>query len=455
MPRYLDDFSALAGSVEPKDFWDPVKFIPFDKEKNIYLSLGGEARLTYEFYENNLFGAGPQDNGGFFLQRYLLHADFHVAPSFRSFVQLQSSLIDGRRGGPRPVDRDELDLHQTFAEWTPLEEDFKLSLRVGRQELNYGSGRLVTFRDGPNNRLAFEAVVLTLARPADQWSVDGFVGRPLETDARAFDNQTLDTESLWGLYATTAVPGVQGLKSDLYFLGFDRDPSRFNEGIRGETRYSLGSRLHGRWAGVDMNLEGLYQFGNFGEGNLSAWTFASDNGYTWSQLPGKPRLGMKANIASGDETSGDGNLNTFNALYPRGGYFGEIGLIGPANFYNFHPNLSFVPAKGLRVSTDAIFFWRQSLNDGIYGPSGNLIRAAGTSQADYIGTQIDFSIHWQIDPHWSCSFEYAHFSQVILSRTPAPPMTWTLFNLEPPTAFDVNDSFHVFASSRLCVKNSP
>lgn len=407
--RFNDDFSALGrGGVQPADFWDPVKWIPLHADPGLHLSLGGEIRLSYEFTENALFGTGPQDSGGFFLQRYLLHADLKLEDSFRVFAQLQSSLVEGRNGGPRPTDRDELDLHQAFGEWTAWNTPgFRAALRVGRQELNYGSSRLVTFRDGPNNRLSFDAAKVMLA--GEGWLLDGFAGRPVETDRRAFDNQALETQSLWGLYGVADVPGAGPLKADLYFLGYDRDPSRFNEGPGGETRYSIGTRLHGREGAWDWNVEGVYQFGSYGNGEISAWTLASDNGHTWLDLPGRPRLGLKANAASGDGRRGDGDLGTFNALYPRGGYFGDIGLIGPANFINLHPNLTVTPARGWRVYADAVFFWRESTDDGVYGPGGNLVRAAGNSRARYTGTQIDFSVSYQIDPHWNCSLDYARF----------------------------------------------
>jgi hypothetical protein len=62
-----------------------------------------------------------------------------------------------------------------------------------------------------------------------------------------------------------------------------------------------------------------------------------------------------------------------------------------------------------RLYADAVFFWRESTDDGVYGPGGNLVRAAGNSRARYTGTQIDFSVSYQIDPHWNCSLDYARF----------------------------------------------
>ncbi len=67
---------------------------------------------------------------------------------------MQSSLEDFRDGGPRPTDRDDLDLHQTFADLrVPFSGSDELTLRAGRQEMAYGSQRLISVRESPNNRL--------------------------------------------------------------------------------------------------------------------------------------------------------------------------------------------------------------------------------------------------------------------------------------------------------------
>jgi len=67
---------------------------------------------------------------------------------------MQSSLEDFRDGGPRPTDRDDLDLHQAFADLrVPFSGSDELTLRAGRQEMAYGSQRLISVRESPNNRL--------------------------------------------------------------------------------------------------------------------------------------------------------------------------------------------------------------------------------------------------------------------------------------------------------------
>jgi hypothetical protein len=82
---------------------------------------------------------------------------------------------------------------------------------------------------------------------------------------------------------------------------------------------------------------------------------------------------MRANIISEDRSPNDRTLGTFNALFPRRKYFGEIGLIGPANLINVHPIVGIDMGSGWSLSGAAVLYWRESLGDGIYGTPGNIL----------------------------------------------------------------------------------
>jgi Alginate export len=99
----------------------------------------------------------------------------------------------------------------------------------------------------------------------------------------------------------------------------------------------------------------------------------------------------------------------FNALFPKGAYFGEIALIGPANLFDLHPVLDVHLTQNVTVTTDWIFFWRQSIRDGIYGPAVNLIRSGPTSRARYIGSQATVQAEWQLGRHMTLMGIYTHF----------------------------------------------
>src|ERR1041385_4482894 len=48
--RYDEDYSYLKDPTRRTDIWDPVKYIPLGSREGWYLSLGGEMRLRYEFF---------------------------------------------------------------------------------------------------------------------------------------------------------------------------------------------------------------------------------------------------------------------------------------------------------------------------------------------------------------------------------------------------------------------
>ena len=110
-----------------------------------------------------------------------------------------------------------------------------------------------------------------------------------------------------------------------------------------------------------------------------------------------------------DEDRTDKSLQTFNALFPKGAYFGVIALIGPANHIDLQPSFDLRLIKRWILITEAGFFWRQSIHDGIYGPAINLLRSAGSSTSRFIGSQIATQAEWEINPHFSWTGNYTHF----------------------------------------------
>jgi len=405
--RYDEDYRFLAKRAD-RDFFDPVKFVRLNESGNAYLSIGGEIRERYEYFENPLWGSAPQDADGYLLQRYMLHSDLHWTDAFRLFVQVKSGIDTDRTGGPRPTDRDELDLHQTFFDLKfPIGSETTFTIRPGRQELVYGSSRLISAREGPNVRQSFDA-----ARGIFSFGglrIDAFVARPVETNPGIFDDNPDPHWALWGVYSVFPAHALPGGKIDLYYLGYENERARFDQGTANEERHSLGTRLWGQPNGWDYNFEFVYQFGHFGRGDINAWTAASDTGYTFQQAPFKPRIGLRADITSGDADRKNSNLQTFNPLFPKGSYFTESALIGPANHIDLHPSVAFRLIDDLTLTLENDTFWRESPGDGLYGPAVNLLRSGATSRARYVGTQPSIMVEYQPNRHLFFAANYSHF----------------------------------------------
>ncbi len=386
------------------DWLDRLKYIRLGNSDNLYLSFGGEFRAEYERTGSTLFGRGPQDTNGYYLQRFLPHVDLHLGPHLRVYSELQFDDIFGRNGGPRPgIDRDQGAFHQVFAEFSSnLNEGDGVRLRVGRQELGFGTGRLVDNNEGVNVKFSFDGARLTWR--SSGWEATLFAVKPVQLNPGFFDDSPESRQTFWGAYATAPLH-IQSAKLDFYYLGLDTKQAVYNSGIGAESRSSFGFRLFNRPPGAlplpgpDYNWEAIYQSGSFAGASIRAWTVATDTGYTW-RTPLQVRLALRADAASGDGNPADRTLNAFNPLFPRGAYFApKFALIAPSNIYDLHPVVFYHPRQNITASIDAVWFWRQNLHDGLYGYGGSLFQRGTPAQSRYIGNQVSLEIRWALTSH--------------------------------------------------------
>jgi hypothetical protein len=417
--RYTEDYGYLrdpAARTRDPFALEPLKFIPLDKSGDVYLTLGSEFRLRYERYENNNWGEGPQDNDGYLWARALPLADLHLGDNVRFFGQLVSAFAYGLDLPKSPVDEDRLDVLQGFADLRlPLGRDEKsaLTLRLGRQLLTYGSGRLIDVRYGVNVLRTFVAAKAFIE--TDRWRLDAFYARPVDDPPAAFDDRADNRQSVWSLYGTLKPQPHSPLGLDLYYIGYLNEDAVFADRMGRELRHTLGARLFGEARGWDWNFEFFYQFGDFGaggaNGNISAWSVASDTGYTFQDVPLKPRLALRANVISGDRDPDDRDVQTFNPLFPKAKYFGELTPIGPSNLIHVNPYLTLQLTKDLQLTSNVAFYWRESEGDGIYALGGtDLLRAGGRSDSRYIGTQAELVLEYQVNRHLSVLGSYSIFT---------------------------------------------
>jgi hypothetical protein len=429
--RENEDWSFLRDPSLREDFWDPIKYIRLSPEsEDWYLTIGGEVRQVWEQTGNNNWGRSPYMDA-FYLARYMLYADFHLGKHYRAFVQLKSGLEDFRRGGPRTIDEKKLDFEAAYFEANTGGYENWVALRVGRQELNYGSGRLLSVREGPNVRQSFDGVKIRGKLGA--WHIDGFAVRPDLDKTGLFNNVPDHQTSFWGIYSTR--PATKTVSVDAYYLGIDRQSFTYDRGTAQELRHSFGARL---WrpiatkeSGRDFDYEGVWQAGTFGSADIRAWTVASDNGYSLPNAPLKPRFSVKADMSSGDNPK-SGTMGTFSPIYPIGNYFGVIADTGPGpvNFIDIHPRVQTELGHGVSLSTDCVAQWRESIYDGVYAVPGFLIQAADGSRARFVGYRPGVELRWQIDRHAYLQADYGVFyaGKFLQETTPGRNLNyWSLW----------------------------
>jgi hypothetical protein len=408
--REDDDWSFLADPGKRQEGWDPIKYIPLRSGRNDwFLSMGGEAREIWEQIGNDNWGQQPFMNG-YLNERYMFYFDVHYGTHVRSFVELKSGLNSYRIGGPRPIDEKKLDFQTAFIEVGTREDRNRIQFRAGRHEMEYGSGRLIDVREGPNVRLSFDGFKVKVG--IGSWQIDGFAVRPDLDEPGFFDNAPNHAVGFWGVYGVR--PLTRSITLDSYYLGLDRKTATFDRGVGQEVRHSIGGRLSRPVAqtkpGWDFDDEALWQFGTFGSGNIRAWTVASETGFRFPTLPLKPRFSAKADISSGDDPKTN-TLGTFNPLFPKGNYFGVLATTGPGpiNFIDVHPRVETTLPHGVTASVDWIFWWRESLRDGVYAVPGFLIIPAGKSDARFVGQRPGTEVRWQVDRHLWFQADYGIF----------------------------------------------
>jgi len=370
------------------------------------LQMDASLRLRSMYYDPTRFGVQGGQEDGYGLLRALASIRAQ-RDGWQAVAQLGVHAEQGRRGGAGGTDRGALDVQQSYVHW----QGEHVGWQLGRQEAGYGSSRLLSVRDGPNIRLAFDGVRGRWRAP--RWQLDLMALRPVDNRPGAFDDRSDHGQYLLGGYATLQGRSA-GSGLDLYLLGYGRDDARFAGAQGDERRTTLGARWFARQPRWDANVELVGQRGTLSaaQGDLAirAWTLASDTGVRWSQRAWQPRLGVKVDIASGDRTPGDGRLQTFNALYPKAAYFSEASLLAPANLMDVQPTLTLTPHPAITTEFGWQLAWKHRRADAIYttpAPLAALPGSAGTPRR--IGQQFKWETTWRASPQWQWQAQLAWF----------------------------------------------
>ncbi|MEL7004195.1 MAG: alginate export family protein, partial [Bacteroidota bacterium] len=276
---------------------------------NIFVNIGGQYRPRLEHFTNENW---TEEDATFYSQRLSLFTSLN----FGQTIRLYGEMIHGYTSNEdQVVESDEIDIHQGFIEINLLLTDSaRLSFRLGRQEINLGSSRLISIREGPNIKRSFDVVQAIYSVGITQ--IRTFYGKEVSPRFGAFDNEfnLFDSESLnpevWTVDVRFPIRKIIGT-NELYYIGFKSKMSRFADAIGREVRHTLGIRRYGMlWNRMSYNTEIAYQFGEIENKTIRAINIELDNKYHFEHWRWKPQLGLKVDVSTGDRTTGDGRINT-------------------------------------------------------------------------------------------------------------------------------------------------
>ncbi len=406
------DFRYMEKPGFEKDVFDPVKRIHLGSDW--LLSFGGS------FWFRNMRESGsrlePGDNT-YNLIRTRLHADLWYRDQVRLFAEGIDARSFSQEKNPLGIDVNHTDMLNLFADIKIANvKDGQAYVRVGRQELLYGSQRLISTLDWANTRRTFQGVKTFWRSP--KLDLDAFWVRPMNISQQSrinFDNWD-ENRDFYGLWAT--YKPQRGHFADLYFLSLDDSRTKaiapkFNN-ITGGVVHTVGSRYAGNYNQFLYELEGMYQFGrsinNSGAStDISAGAVASGVGYQFSQLPMNPQLWLRYDYASGDKNSNDGQNNTFNQLFPFGHYYmGFLDRVGRQNIHDFNAQFTLHPQPWFTFIAQYHRFFLANSHDALYNAAGVGYRRDATGQAGRdVGDELDLRFNIHVNRHQDVLLGYS------------------------------------------------
>ncbi len=171
-----------------------------------------------------------------------------MTPYVRIFAEGRSAFALDRdlQGGRTTAFVDEFDLMNGFADiMIPLGDQASATLRDGRQELIFGSQRLVGPGDFTQVPRSFDGGT-AIVRIAD-WTIIPFWAEAVPIVQKYRFNESTSDHKLFGIFSTGPLH-LLPVNLDLYWLGVDNAAATFNGTAGREHRQTLGGRPSARSA---------------------------------------------------------------------------------------------------------------------------------------------------------------------------------------------------------------
>lgn len=391
-PFFDADWRYVEG-IDPKDRTLVERLKRIHLNDCLMLSTGGEYWTKYH-NEHNSRLTRTQNN--YTLQHVRLYSDLWYSDNVRVYGEYIWADSFGESLAPVPPDVDRGDLQDLFVDLKLFEfEGRPVYVRGGRQELLYGSQRMITPLPWANKRISFDGV--KVFRQGEKWDFDAFWMQIVQPNANQFDSPD-ENQNLVGAWLTHRPK--KGHFLDFYYLMLNNSNAVVQQGIVRSPfhNHTVGSRWAGDNDGWLWDLEGMLQFGEQNHADLFAGAGTAGVGRSWKDASLKPTAWLYYDYASGDSDPNSGNAHTFNQLYPFGHYYlGWMDAVGRQNIHDISAHLYLYPQPWLTTWIQYHHFFLADSHDALYNAGGVAYRrdptgAAGTNVGDEIDLVFNFHL---------------------------------------------------------------
>jgi hypothetical protein len=431
-PYALAPTSGFDADYRYLDSPDDDRTNPFDHLKRIHptpdtmLTIGGELRARYI---NEIDSRLGRTDNEYMLYRNRIWADFWYTDSFRVYAEMINAFIDGNDLPPLPIDENQAAFLNLFAEVRVCDlGGAPVYVRVGRQEMLFGSQRLISTRDWTNTRISYDGV--RAYRRTDELAIDAFAVHPVTVYPTKQDRA--DTHTLfYGIWSTYRP--MAGTTFDLYYLGLNNDSlvtDRFTRAFRGEQEINtFGARWAGNQGSLLYDFEGMCQQGTNAQRDLKAYAYSAGLGWESAEHPCRPQLWVTYDYASGTSDPLSGRDHTFNQLYGFGHYyFGYLDLVGRQNIEDLSFQAVAFPDRWLTLLGQFHHFQLAEARDFLYNAAGVPTRrsALGLAGRD-VGNEIDLLANIHLKPNHDILVGYSKLFAGDFIRNTGPNVSPELF----------------------------
>ncbi|GAB3066106.1 alginate export family protein [Stenotrophomonas tumulicola] len=395
LARWAEDWSAPTSSDDP---FASLKHIGLGAPGR-YLTLNGQLRLR----ENSVNGPGLTDAAQTdqFLLRAHLGADLHLGRHLRLYGELLSAQMDGHNLARTATAQNDLDLLQGFVEVDGNAGGAHVGARVGRQDFVDVSPVLFSRRESLNVPLTHNGIRLYAVWP--RFRLGLFELTPTSPREGTFDDHRSDTEKLRGINGSVALDAAGGRFVDPFFYRYENSAKRWGGQVGMDRRDTSGIRLWGSAGAWQYDWTLAHQSGTFAGRDVDADAIFTRTDRAIGDFRWKPRLGVRADSASGGGSYTGGTLRAFNYGVGHSPYFADNNYLAPVNMLSIAPNLSVQPASNVRITLEWAHVRRRDEQDAVYNGAG--IAYAGTENVPGkdVGRIARLSGNWSLDDHLSLS----------------------------------------------------
>lgn len=399
----LDNFAYLEDPKNTEhDFFDPLKRVHIGD--NWLFTTGGEFRTRYMNEDNSRL---TRTDNTYQLTRTRVYTDLWYRDDFRIFAEYIGAWSAFQDIAPFGTDQQKSGIQNLFVDMKLADLDGKPAyVRIGRQELLFGSQRLISTLDWVNTRRTFQGV--RGFRQTDNWDVDLFwvqpvipnTGRPsAQSDANKF-NSVDNNQNFAGVWLTNRPKAGQVI--DLYYLMLDDTNSFTQLGIQQGrfTRHTIGGRYAGNEGNFLFDSESALQFGNQTGRSVFAGMTAQGIGWNFKDAMWNPTVWAYYNYDSGGNPT-SGTDHRFNPMFPFGHYYnGAIDLVGNENNHDLNFHLYLYPTKWLTANVQFHNFWLANGKDALYNKGLTAYRFDPTGRSGkHIGEELDFVFNFHLSKH--------------------------------------------------------